>query len=204
MAKPIDFYFDFSSPYAYLASKRIEALAKKFDRDVNWHPILLGIIFKTTGNMPLTMQPLKGDYAIRDFIRTAREQGISYEQPSTFPIASQAPCRVFYWLNEHGDEAHRALATPFLHAAFNAYFDNDRNISDPSTTVEIAVETGVDQTAVETALDNPAVKDRLKEAVAAAIERGVFGAPLMFVDDEPFWGHDRLEQMERWLQSGGW
>jgi len=65
----IDFYFDFSSPYGYLGSTRIEAVAQKHNRTVNWHPILLGAIFKVSGQAPLTTYPLKGDYAMRDFDR---------------------------------------------------------------------------------------------------------------------------------------
>jgi 2-hydroxychromene-2-carboxylate isomerase len=76
MAAPIDFYFDFSSPYGYLAAQKIEALAAKHGREVDWHPVLLGVIFKETGSAPLTMVPLKGDYSRRDFERSARFHGI--------------------------------------------------------------------------------------------------------------------------------
>ena len=71
---PIDFYFDFSSPYGYLAAERIEALAAKHGRTVDWHPMLLGVVFKQTGAQPLTQVPVKGPYSRRDFARSARFQ----------------------------------------------------------------------------------------------------------------------------------
>ena len=98
MAAPIDFYFDFSSPYGYLASQKIEALAAKHGRAVDWRPILLGVIFRQTGTAPLTEIPLKGDYARRDFGRSARFHGLAeFRMPSRFPTPSQAPARIVLW-----------------------------------------------------------------------------------------------------------
>ena len=89
MAAPIDFYFDFSSPYGYLAAQKIDALAAKHGRTVDWHPMLLGVVFKETGAAPLTMIPLKGDYSRRDFERSARFHGIAgFRMPPKFPIPS--------------------------------------------------------------------------------------------------------------------
>ena len=78
MTPPIDFYFDFSSPYGYLAAQKIEALAAKHGRAVDWHPVLLGVVFRQTGTAPLTDVPLKGDYSRRDFERSARFHGSSW------------------------------------------------------------------------------------------------------------------------------
>src|SRR5215471_5212090 len=98
MKAPIDFYFDFSSPYGYLASQKIGDLATKHDREVAWHPILLGVIFRRTGTGPLTEIPLKGDYSRRDFARSARFHGLpAFRMPSRFPIPSQAPARIVLW-----------------------------------------------------------------------------------------------------------
>ena len=79
MPQPLDFYFDFSSPYGYFASTRIDELAGRYGRDVEWHPILLGVVFKTTGSQPLPQVPMKGEYALHDFKRTARHHGIAYQ-----------------------------------------------------------------------------------------------------------------------------
>src|ERR1700676_5733638 len=94
MAASIDFYFDFSSPYGYLSSEKIEPMPARHARGVDWHPILLGIIFKQTGAAPLTMVPLKGDYSRRDMPRSARFHGVTgFRVPSKFPIPTQAPPR---------------------------------------------------------------------------------------------------------------
>lgn len=87
----IDFYFDFSSPYGYLAATRINALAQKYQRRVKWRPILLGHAFKTTGNQPLINQPLKGEYAMRDIPRTARFMGVPYKHPTIFQLQHRMP-----------------------------------------------------------------------------------------------------------------
>ncbi len=97
MSKPIDFYFDFSSPYGYMAAQKIDALAAKYGRTVDWRPMLLGVVFKQTGMAPLTQIPIKGDYSRRDFERSARFHGVPFRMPTVFPIASQAPSRIVLW-----------------------------------------------------------------------------------------------------------
>ncbi|HZP88016.1 MAG TPA: 2-hydroxychromene-2-carboxylate isomerase [Burkholderiales bacterium] len=196
---PIDFYFDFSSPYGYLGSTRIDALAEKYGRQVSWRPILLGATFKVTGLPPLPTVPLKGDYSKRDFERSARFYGVPYNQPSVFPIASQAPARAFYWL----DQTDPAKAKQLAKALLKAYFVDDINISNPSDTLRVAANLGIDAAALEGAINDPAIKGKLKAEVERGIARGVFGSPFVFVDDEPFWGVDRFDQIERWLREGG-
>ena len=90
MSDPIDFWFDFSSPYGYLMSERIDDLAARFGRKVRWHPILLGVIFKAHGGAPLTLQhPAKAAYALLDFERSARFMGVPYRHPTKFPLPTQ-------------------------------------------------------------------------------------------------------------------
>lgn len=197
--QPIDFYFDFSSPYGYLASMRIDALAAKYGHEVRWHPILLGATFKVTGLPPLPTVPLKGEYSKRDFLRSARYHGVAYRQPTVFPIASQAPARAFYWVAGQDASMAKRLAVALL----EAYFTRDVNISNPSDTLAVAAGLGIDAAALEAALNDPAVKDKLKAEVEQAIARGVFGSPFVFIGDEPFWGMDRFDQIERWLKEGG-
>jgi 2-hydroxychromene-2-carboxylate isomerase len=199
MAAPIDFYFDFSSPYGYLGAQMIEALAAKHGRAVAWHPVLLGVIFKETGGAPLTMVPIKGDYSKRDFERSARFHGVEYRPPSKFPIATQAPARIVLWLL--GRDA--ALAVRVAKALYRAYFVDDVDISDPDRAAAIAATQGVDAAAARAAVEDPAVKDALKAEVAAALARGVFGSPFVIADGEPFWGVDRFDQLDRWLAAGG-
>ena len=200
MANPIDFYFDFSSPYGYFASAKIDDLAAKHGRDVTWRPILLGAVFKITGGQPLPTIPLKGSYSAHDLQRSARLFKMSFKMPTKFPIGSTAPARAFYWLNDRDPAAARKLAL----ALFRAYFAEDRDISNPEVTGNVAARLGVDKVELAQALNEPAVKERLRSEVAAAIERGVFGSPYFIIDGEPFWGSDRLEQVDRWLETGGW
>jgi len=198
-APPLDFYFDFSSPYGYLMSEKIDAIAARHGRKVHWHPILLGIIFKATGSAPLTLQnPAKAAYSIHDFERSARFMGIPYRHPSRFPLATQNAARAYYWL--HGQDC--ALARQFAHAVYRALFVDDQDISAPETVIEIAEKMGVDRSNLENALQSPEIKARLKDEVDNALKIGVFGSPYVLIDGEAFFGADRLPQIEKWLETG--
>lgn len=142
---------------------------------------------------------MKGPYSAHDFLRSARYHGIPYRQPTTFPASMQAPSRAFYWAHDRDPAAAKALAR----ALYRAYFVEDVNISNPSDTVRIAASLGHDGAALDAALQSPELKERLKAETDAAIAAGVFGSPFVIVDGEPFWGMDRLDQVERWLRTGG-
>jgi len=200
MAEPIAFYFDFSSPYGYLAAQRIDELGTRHGRAVAWKPFLLGAVFKTTGQQPLLGIPLKGDYGRRDMERSARLLGVPFTIPSVFPFMSVAACRAFYWLSDRNAEKAKVLAKTLYAAAFAG----GRDISSARAVVEIAESVGIDGTELAEALRDPAVKDRLRSEVDSITAAGVFGSPFIVVDGEPFWGHDRLEQVEKWLETGGW
>jgi 2-hydroxychromene-2-carboxylate isomerase len=200
MAAPIDFYFDFSSPYGYFASTRIDALGAKYGREVVWRPFLLGAAMKITGGVPLPNVPLKGDYAKRDFARSAKFYGVDFKLPSTFPISSQAPARAYYWLNREDPKQAKALVA----ALYRAYFVDDVNISNPEDTIAVCARFGLAADAVRAALNDAAIKELVKLEVDKAIACGAFGSPYIVVDGEAFWGADRLEQIEKWLASGGW
>jgi 2-hydroxychromene-2-carboxylate isomerase len=200
MPKPIDFYFDFSSPYGCLAAELIEALAQRHAREVRWHPILLGVVFKATGMTPLTEVPLKGEYSKRDMPRSARFHGIAgFRMPSHFPIATQVPARIVLKVRQQDP----AQVAAVVKALYRAYFFDDIDISDADTAAAIAARSGSDAAGFRAAVDDPAIKDALRQEVAEAIAAGVFGSPFIVVDGEPFWGIDRFPQIERWLSSGG-
>lgn len=199
MPAAIDFYFDFSSPYGYLASERIEAIAAAHGRNINWRPILLGPAFKASGNVPLVGQPLKGEYAVRDFARTARFLQIPFRLPEPFPIGTQNAARAFYWLHDRDP----ALAAQLVHALYRTYFAEGRNITAADTVVAVAANLGVNSADLAAALADEAVKARLKREVEDSLAGGVFGSPYIVADGEPFWGHDRLDQLDAWLRTGG-
>lgn len=198
-ADPIEFWFDFSSPYSYLMSEKIDGLAAQHGRKVQWRPVLLGAAFKVTGAAPLTQVPLKGDYALRDFARSARFLGVPYRQPEKFPVAMQVPSRAYYWLHERDC----TVARRFAHAIFRGYFVEGRDVTDAAVTVELAQAAGADAAGLAVALGAPELKERLRQQCEAALAKGMFGAPFVIIDGEAFWGVDRLPQIEMWLERGG-
>lgn len=200
MSAPIEFYFDFSSPYGYLASTRIDALAARHGREAAWRPFLLGAAFKLTGQTALPEQPLRGPYARRDFERSARLLGVPFRLPDPFPFFALAASRAFYWLAERDP----AQAKAFANAVFHAAFADNRDVTRTDTLAALGAPLGIDATSLAEAVERPEVKERLRREVDAALARGVFGSPFVFVDGEPFWGHDRLEQVDKWLATGGW
>ncbi len=124
MTTAVEFYFDFSSPYGYFAAEQIEALAARHGRGTLWRPILLGAVFKVTGQQPLVTIPLKGQYAEHDLARSARGYGLPFRKPTRFPVATTAACRIFYSLTDHDPVAAKALAIAF----YRAFFVDDHDI----------------------------------------------------------------------------
>ena len=150
MPDPLEFYFDFSSPYGYIAAMRF--------------------------------------------------YGVPFALPSPFPVATVAAARAFWWLHLQDTERANALAK----ALYRAYFVDGRNIGEAPTVLAVAAENGVDADALQAGLADDAVKATLRRVTDEAIARGVFGSPFLLVDGEPFWGNDRLEQVDEWLARGGW
>ncbi len=196
----IDFYFDFSSPYGYFSSTRIDAIAARHNRTVTWRPYLMGAVMKLTERKPLIQIPMISDYSARDLARAARLSNIDFQLPTRFPIATVAACRAFYWLNERNETQARQLAQ----ALFRAYFVSDEPISDPETVADLTTGIGIDSAEVAKALVDSRIKQLVRDATDNAIANKVFGSPFIVVDGEPFWGHDRLDQVDKWLETGGW
>ena len=181
MSRPIDFYFEFSSPYGYIASQIAEEVEARIGRPMAWRPMLLGPVFKITGQQPLVEVPMKGEYSKRDFVRSARLHKIPFRYPEKFPIGTVAAVRAFYWVNDRDPTQARKLAK----AVYRTYFADGRDISAPETVVEVARSVGVGGESLAKALEDPAVKDRAKREVEGAIAAGVFGSPFFIVDGEP-------------------
>lgn len=199
-ARAIEFYFEFSSPYGYIAAQQVEALAGRVGRQVSWRPMLLGPVFKVTGQAPLVEIPMKGEYSKHDFARSARRLGIEYRHPEKFPVGTVAALRAFYWQRDRDPARARSLAL----ATYRAYFVDGIDIGAPASVIDIAASVGIDRAALAAALDDPAVKERAKREVEAAMAAGVFGSPFFVVDGEPFWGNDRIPMLEEWIRTGGW
>jgi 2-hydroxychromene-2-carboxylate isomerase len=199
MKPPIPFYFDFSSPYSYIASEWIEALAARHGRTVQWHAILLGVTFLAAELKSPVSYPIKREYSFRDFARSARFEGVPYQQPEPFPIASQNAARVFWWLAETRG---MGAAAAWARAGLRAFFTRGVPLNEPAALKRLAAESGLDGDEAERVWNDPQWKDRLRRANESAVAAGVFGAPFFIVDGEPFWGNDRKPQIERWLAQG--
>ena len=199
MKTPLDFYFDFTSPYSYIASEWIEALAARHGRTVRWHAILLGATFQAAELKGPVAYPIKREYSLRDFRRSARFEGVPYVPPEEFPIPTQNAARLFWWLHDTRDAA---AATGWARAGLRAYFTRGLMLSQPAALRTLAAEAGLDADEAEAVWNDAPWKARLKRANDEAIAAGVFGAPFFFVDGEPFWGNDRKAQIERWLAQG--
>ena len=200
MAAPIDFYFEFASPYGYLASLRIGSIAAAYERDLVWRPIMLGAALKATGTGPNMQVPMKGPYLLRDAPRFARMLDVPFALPPVMPMNSLAASRAYWWLFDQDRDMAEALAQTVYHA----HWGEGRDVSSPEQVAEIAETLGIGRADLLEAVQDPAVKARLKAETDRSLERGVFGSPFIFVDEEPFWGADRLDQVERWLRTGGW
>jgi len=202
LEKQIDFYLDFTSPYAYLASTQIEALASQHGYSVTWRPFLIGATFKFTGRKALVQHPLVWEYALNDVERSARLLNQAINFPVKFPILSVKAGRLFYYFQDRDDN--QKTAKEFASAAFQAYFVEQKDITDNRVLGEITEVFGLSQEEMEYIVNSTESKERFKAEVDEAIERKVFGAPMFIVDGEMFWGVDRLHQLAKWLESGGW
>lgn len=199
MNAAIDFYFDFSSPYSYIANEWVDAVAARHGRTVRRHAILLGATFQVAELKSPVSHPMKGEYSLRDFARSARFEGLPYALPPVFPIPTQNAARLFWWLAETQGEA---AAAGWARAGLRALFTRGVSLHEAPALKGLAAEQGLDADAAEQVWTDPQWKARLKRANDEAIAAGVFGAPWFVVDGEAFWGNDRKPQIERWLSGG--
>jgi 2-hydroxychromene-2-carboxylate isomerase len=197
---PITFWFDFASPYAWLASTQIEAVARRCGRPVQWRAILLGVIFRTTGAMPLGDQPLRGDYARRDLARLARRRGLPFATASARAGTSLALGRVFHAIASRD----AAMAARFATEAFTATFAQGEVLDGPDAAQAFARRLGPAAAGAAAEALLPAARAALRTATEEALAEGVFGSPFFVVDGEPFWGQDQLPTLEAWLREGPW
>jgi 2-hydroxychromene-2-carboxylate isomerase len=201
--KELSFFFDFSSPFAYLGATQVEALAARQGATLRYRPFLLGALFKSIGtpNVPLfAMPPAKQRYYQRDLARWADHWSVPFVFPTRFPMNTVKALRVLLQLD---DADRRRVVLPI----FRAYWVHDRDISDDATLQAILREAGLDATALLAGAHDDSVKDRLRHATEEARTLGVCGAPCFLVnsgrgDEQLFWGQDRLDLVERAL--AGW
>ena len=194
----LDVYIDFSSPYAYVALPELARLAARHGRALVWHPVLLGVIFGVTRAEPMVKVPLKDAYIRHDVPRCAALAGLPFVWPDPFPFAGVAPARAVYWVCSQAPDRVDTVVEALFHEAFG----RGQALDDKGTVTDVVAGLGFDADQVRAALDDPVIKDRLKQETDQAIQRGVFGSPFILVDGEPFWGADRLAQLDAWLSGG--
>jgi len=198
VSAPIDFYFDFASPYSYVASHLLEQIAERHQRAVIWHPLVIGYAFKAVGGAALPSLPMRHDYVDRDIARLARYLKLPYRQPSHHAIPTHHAAHAFLW----GQDRDPDRARGFANRVFAAYFTEDRNIGDVEVVLDIIESFDFGRVEASAAITSPAMKERLKAETEVAISRGVFGVPFAIVGGEPFWGYSRLNLLEKWIAEG--
>jgi len=190
--KAVQFYFDFSSPFAYLAATQVHGLAQRSGARLDYRPFLLGALFRDIGtaNVPLfTMPKVKQDYIRLDLDRWASHWGAPLVFPSRFPMNTIKPLRMVLSLPV-------ASRPALIDRVFRAYWAEDQDIAHDETLKQLAADAGQDGAALLRAVADVAVKDALKATTDEARSRGVCGAPTFAVGDELYWGQDRIGMVE--------
>ncbi len=190
MAKAIEFFYDLSSPYSYLAATQLEAIAARHGATVAWKPMVLFAVFKASGNNMPAAVAAKAAFMMKDLPRWSQQYGVPFQMNSRFPINAIKPMRLCLYGDEQGK------AGPVTLAAFRATWAEDRDVTSDETLRAIAKAGGIDPEQALAAIERPEIKERLKSNTDEAITRGVFGAPALFVGEELFWGNDRLHHVE--------
>ena len=194
--RAIEFYFDVGSPAAYLAWTQLPRLAREAGSVIEYRPILLGGVFQATGNRSPMEVPAKGQYMQDDLARHARRYGVEFRHNPHFPINTLTLMRMALGLQMRQPERMQ----PCVDAVYRAIWVDAKNMNDPATVAAMLQQAGFEPDQLLALASDPAVKDQLKVATQEAVARGVFGAPTFFVNNQMFWGQDRLDFIKEALQ----
>ncbi|MHC8319506.1 2-hydroxychromene-2-carboxylate isomerase [Pseudomonas sp. GB2N2] len=189
MSKTVEFYFDLGSPATYLAHTQLPNICARTGSQLIYIPILLGGVFKATGNASPATIPAKGAYMFKDLDRYAKRYGVPLKFNSHFPINTLMLMRAVTGMQLR----HPQRFPAFINCLFQALWVDGRSLDDLGTVAKVLTEHGFDPTEVLALTADEEVKTALKDNTEKAVQRGVFGAPSMFVDDQLFFGQDRLE-----------
>ena len=182
MSNHLEFYFDVSSPYSYLSAVRLHRLSETCEVSIHWKPFLLGGVFRSVGNVMPAALPARGRYLLKDLERWAQKEDIPFTFSSSFPHNSLRAMRAL-------TAAHPTELIALSLAVFRGAWVENQNISDPTVLMALLGERGP---SLMQAAEDPRIKEQLKTTTAAAVDHGAFGAPNFVVQDELFWGNDRL------------
>ncbi len=192
-----EFYFDIHSPYSYLASTQLPALERRVGQRAVWKPMLLGGVFKSTGNRSPATLPAKARYTWIDVQRWAIRYNVPVHFPGWFPGNSLLPLRACTAAFMADEEQGRRLTIE----AFRAAWVDNIDMSLPEAMMEVAAMAGLDGAHLVGRCRDQDVKDRLRATTEDAVARKVFGAPTFFVNDELFFGNDRMDWVEQALEG---
>jgi len=188
MARTVEFFFDFGSPYSYLAYKALPGIAAAQGAQIVWRPMLLGGVFKATGNHSPAEIPAKGKWSHLDLQRWAGRYGAVFRQNPHFPVNTLVLMRGAAGMQMRGTDFLKYLET-----VFHAMWAEPHNLGDPAELAAVLQKAGFDAEAFLALVNDTTVKEQLKNNTEEAVVRGVFGAPTFFVGEEMFWGQDRLD-----------
>lgn len=197
----VDFYFDFISPFGWIAAERIGDIAREHGVKVNWRPFLLkATVMDAMGMRPVLDTPLKGPYLLHDAARQARLYGLSLQENTDRLFSSVIAARAVVWARHNTPDKVEDLVL----GLYRCWMRDAGDIASAVGVLDVAARTGLDAAALEQGLNDPAIKEEVKSDITAMIDAGIFGSPTIVVDGEMFWGNDRLEQAFHWLETGGW
>ena len=195
MSKTVEFWYDFLSPTAYLGYWRLKDIAARTGATIDYHPMLLGGVFKATGNQtPVNVKP-KGKWMFIDMSNYARKYGVPLKSNPYFVFSSLPLMRGAVLAQERGE------LEPYNDTIFYGVWRDARNLADPRIIVETLNEAGLDAAAYVEGIQQQDVKDKLIANTDEAVEKGAFGAPTFFVGDKMWWGQDRLDWVEEELAA---
>ena len=195
MVKNIEFHFDFGSPTAYLAYTQLKLIAERNETKIEYYPILLGGVFKATGNNPPAAVPAKGKYMMVDLQRYANKYRVPYERNPYFPVNTLALMRGAVSYQDDGD------FIKYIEVMFRNMWIEPKNLNDEEVLKKVLIENNFDVEDFIIRITDQNVKDKLISNTENAVNKGAFGAPTMFVGDQMFFGQDRVEFVEEYLNS---
>lgn len=196
MAKTLEFFYDFGSPTTYLAHTQMPGMAERTGARVRYRPMLLGGVFKATGNQSPVVIPAKAAHLMgADLPRFARRYGVAIKVPPGFPVNTLALMRGAVVAEEED------CAEAYISAMFRALWVEARNLAEPETVAAVLSAAGLDAKVFLSRVGEQAIKDKLKANTEEAVARGAFGAPTFFVGLEMFFGQDRLDFVEEALAA---
>jgi 2-hydroxychromene-2-carboxylate isomerase len=196
MAKVLEFFFDYASPYSYLASTRVEAVARRAGAELQWRPFLLGAVFKESGNTSPASSMCKARYMMKDLLDWTRHYDLpDFVLPEGFPSSSLKAARLGLVADEQG----RLVA--FTHALYREVFAEGKDLSDLGILAGVLQRIGLGAEESLRRSESPEIKDRLRRNTDGALARGAFGAPTFFIGDDMYFGNDRLPFVETALKA---